>query len=61
MGHRALVRKAGLTRCATFATKAAARRWAATIERQVEELKASGVMHPGATTIADLIDRYCRE
>jgi integrase len=58
---RALVRKAGTTRCETFATKAAAKSWAATIERQIDELKASGVMNPGATTLGDLIDRYVRE
>ena len=31
---RALVRKAGHTRCATFATKTAAKEWAETVERQ---------------------------
>jgi hypothetical protein len=30
---------------------------ASIIEREAEELKASGVMRPGATTIGDLIDR----
>jgi len=58
---RALVRKAGTTKCATFATKSAARQWAATVERQVDEMKASGVMRPGANTVGDLIDRYVRE
>ena len=58
---RALIRKAGTTKCDTFATKAAAKAWAATIERQIDEMKASGVMSPGANTIADLIDRYIRE
>jgi len=58
---RALIRKAGTTRCETFATKKAAKVWAATVERQIDELKASGVMHPAATTLGDLIDRYARE
>jgi integrase len=58
---RALIRKAGTTKCDTFATRAAAKAWAATIERQIDEMKASGVMSPGANTIADLIDRYVRE
>jgi integrase len=58
---RALVRKAGTTRCETFATKVAAKAWAATIERQIDELKASGVMNPGGTTLGDLIDRYVQE
>ncbi len=59
--YRALVRKAGITRCATFDTKAAARRWADTIERQAEELKSCGLMRPGTTTVGDVIDRYVRE
>ncbi len=59
--YRALVRKAGVTRCATFQTKGAARTWAAKVEREAEELKASGIMRPGATTLGDLIDRYVRE
>ena len=59
--YRALVRKAGTTKCATFATLKAAREWAQTVERQCEELKASGVMQPAGLTIADLIDRYVRE
>ncbi|HUN73370.1 MAG TPA: site-specific integrase [Steroidobacteraceae bacterium] len=58
---RALVRKGGHTRCATFATRAAAKAWAATIERQVDELRASGVMQARGLTIGDLIDRYTRE
>jgi integrase len=59
--YRALVRKAGVTRCATFDTKGEASKWAQTIERQADELKASGVMRAGGTTIGDLIDRYVRE
>jgi len=58
---RALIRKSGTTKCETFTTKAAARQWALTIERQIDEMKASGVMRPGHTTIGDLIDRYSRE
>jgi integrase len=58
---RALVRKGGHTRCATFATKAAAKAWATTIERQVDELRASGVMQARGQTIGDLIDRYIDE
>src|SRR5580658_839988 len=59
--YRALVRKAGVTRCATFQTKGAARTWAKKIEGQADELKASGVMDPGTTTVGDLIDRYVTE
>ena len=43
---RALVRKGGHKHCETFATRAAAKAWATTIERQVDELTASGVMQP---------------
>lgn len=58
---RALVRKAGVTRCSTFATRSEARTWATTIERQADELKASGVIRPGSLTIAKLIERYTAE
>jgi integrase len=58
---RALVRKGGHTRCATFDTKAAAKAWGETIERQVDELRASGVMQAKGLTLGDLIDRYTHE
>lgn len=58
---RALVRKAGQTRCATFGTKAAAKDWAAKVERELEQLKATGVMEARGITLGDLIDRYIRE
>ena len=58
---RALVRKAGHTKCATFDTKVAAQKWATTVERELDELKASGVMQPRDVTVADLIDRYIDE
>jgi integrase len=58
---RALVRKGGHTRCATFGTRAAAKAWAATIEGQVDELRASGVMRARGIALSDLIDRYILE
>lgn len=58
---RALVRKAGQTKCATFGTKAAAQQWAKTVERELEELKATGVMQPRDVTVGDLVDRYIDE
>ncbi len=58
---RALVRKAGRTKCDTFDSKAQAKAWAATIERELDQLKATGVMAPKGLTLADLIDRYTRE
>lgn len=58
---RALVRKGGHSRCKTFATQAAAKSWARTVEGEIEELKATGHMQPRGQTIGDLIDRYTRE
>lgn len=58
---RALVRKAGQTRCATFDTKKAAQAWANTVERELDQLKASGVMEARGVTVGDLVDRYVRE
>ena len=58
---RALVRKAGHTRCGTFSTRAAANEWSRRIEREIEQLRASGVIQVPGKTIADLIDRYVAE
>ena len=58
---RVLIRKAGRTRCATFATKAAAKKWASTVEGELDQLRATGVMDPKDTTLGDLIDRYTKE
>lgn len=58
---RALVRKRGITRCATFGTKAQAKAWADKVEREIDDLRAKGVMDAKGLTIADLIDRYITE
>lgn len=58
---RALVRKGGHTRCATFGTRAAAKAWARTVEGEIDQLRATGVMQPKGQTLGDLIDRYIRE
>jgi integrase len=58
---RALVRKAGHTRCKTFGTKALANAWAATIEQEIDQLKSTGYLQPKGQTLGDLIDRYTRE
>jgi integrase len=58
---RALVRKGGHVRCETFGSRAQAKAWAAAIERQIEELRASGVMSAKGLTLGDLIDRYREE
>ena len=39
---RALVRKGGVTRCMTLGTRAQVAAWAATVENEIEQLKASG-------------------
>lgn len=53
--YRALIRKQGVTDCATFPTKAQARAWAT--KREAEILAgARGI--PSAHTVADAIDRF---
>lgn len=59
--HRALVRKNGISKCATFGTAAAAREWAKRIESEIDQIRATGVVSAKSTTIADLIDRYVDE
>jgi integrase len=59
--YRALVRTAGHNKCATFSTRAAAKQWAARVQGEIEELRASGIMQPKGKTIGDLIDRYTLE
>ena len=58
---RALVRKAGHQKCETFSTKAAATKWAARVEAEIEELRSSGIMQPRGLSVGDLIDRYIQE
>jgi integrase len=58
---RAAVRKGGHKHSKTFATRGAAKAWADTIERQVDELRASGVMQARGLTLGDLIQRYIVE
>lgn len=57
----AWVRKGGHQRSQTFDSKTDARTWAEAIEKQIEELRASGVMRATGMTLADLIDRYVKE
>jgi integrase len=57
---RALVRKAGIVRCATFSTRKAAQTWAGKIEGQAEQLRSSGVI-AAHDSLAELIDRYRSE
>jgi integrase len=58
---RALVRKAGHRKCATFGTKGAAQAWAKRVESEIDQLKGTGVVQPKGDTVADLIDRYTRD
>jgi hypothetical protein len=45
----------------TFGTKQMAQSCAATIEGEIEQLKASGFLKPAGLIVGDLIDRYIRE
>jgi integrase len=58
---RALVRKGGVTRCMTLGTRAQVAAWAATVENEIEQLKASGFLKPAGLTVGDLILRYERD
>lgn len=58
---RAAVRKADHKHSKTFATRAAAKAWADTLERQVDELRAAGVIQARGLTLGDLIERYILE
>jgi integrase len=58
---RALVRKGGQVRCETFGSRKHAESWAATIEQEIDQLKATGYMQPKGQTVADILDRYTRE
>lgn len=56
---RVQVRRAGIYRAATFASKREARDWATGIEAQANHIAASGYTPiPKGATVADLIDRY---
>jgi integrase len=57
---RALVRKRGHVRCATFAARRDAQTWADQIEAQIDQLHASGVTQAKGT-LGDLIDKYTAE
>lgn len=56
---RAQVRRSGMYRAATFATKREAKDWAMAVESQLGHVAASGFAPiPKAATVADLIDKY---
>lgn len=56
---RAQVRRAGMYRNATFATKREAKDWAATIESQASHIAAGGFAPiPKDATLGDLIEKY---
>src|SRR5262245_44285994 len=59
--YRALVRKNGIVRCATFAKKSLAEDWAAKVEAEIEQIKATGVVTAKGQTVGKLIDRYVEE
>ena len=45
----------------SFGTKQMAQSWAATIEGEMEQLKASGLFKPSGVIVGDLIDGYVGE
>lgn len=56
---RAQVRRGGLYRAASFATKREAKDWGMTVESQLNHVAASGFAPiPKGATLADLIDKY---
>ena len=57
---RALVRKNGIVKCATFGSRADANAWADRIEREVDQIKATGVISAKGQRLAKLIDRPFR-
>lgn len=59
---QAIVRKVGAPpESKAFATKAAAKRWAARIEHEIDEGRARGGNRPATGTLGALIERYERE
>jgi hypothetical protein len=57
----ALLRKSGRTKCATFDNKAQAKAWAATVERELDQLRPTSVMAPKGVTLGNLVDWYIQE
>lgn len=56
---RAQIRRGGMYRAATFATKREAKHWATTIEAQAHHIAAGGFAPvPKGATLGDLIDKY---
>lgn len=56
---RAQIRRSGIYRNATFATKREAREWAGAVETQATHIAASGYAPvPKSATVGDLIDKY---
>lgn len=55
---RALVRKNGVTRCETFATRKQAKLWAAQQEAELDQLRATGVLSATGISLEQLITRY---
>jgi integrase len=56
---RAQIRRAGLSRSATFPTKREAKDWALAVEAQARHIAASGFAPaPRTVTLGDLIDKY---
>ncbi len=58
---RALVRKAGVTRCKTFDTKGAANTWATKVEHEIDGHRANGKFSATKVPIGALIKKYVKE
>ena len=58
---RALVRMAGVQRCATFGNRTLAEQWAKRQESDAEQLRSTGAISARDVTIATLIDDYVTE
>lgn len=56
--HKAIVRKKGISKAATFVTKAEAVRWANELEARIDNGEYNGIP---AITFAELIDKYLKE
>lgn len=55
--HKTIVRKKGISKSATFVTKAEAVRWASKLEARIDNGEYNGIP---AITFAELIDRYLK-
>lgn len=58
---RALVRRAGITRCETFPSRKLAKAWADRMEAEAMQLRSTGLLPTSGISLGDLITRYSDE